>query len=99
MNHMPAPIESALSTPRIAVLACSVFEREIALLAAGATHIAETRFFEIGLHDHPSVLRAKLQANLDDLDHRTDIDAVVLCYGLCGRGTVGLSPTLQKLVF
>jgi hypothetical protein len=98
MNDNPTPTKSAPDTPRVAVLACSVFDREIALLAAGAKHIAEIRFFEIGLHDHPSVLRTKLQVNLDDLNHGTGIDAVVLCYGLCGRGTVGLSPTRYKLV-
>jgi hypothetical protein len=98
MNNNPAPTEGAPTTPRIAVLACSVFEREIALHGAGASHIAELRFFEIGLHDHPSVLRSKLQVNLDDLNHRADIDAVALCYGLCGRGTVGLSPLRYKLV-
>jgi hypothetical protein len=76
--------------PKIALLACSVFEREIALLAGGAPHIVETRFYEIALHDRPDELRAKLQAELYDIDDRDDIDAVVLAYGLCGRGTAGL---------
>ena len=57
MNIIPAPTGVAPTIPRIAVLACSVFESEIALHTAGARHIAEIRFFEIGLHDHPSVLR------------------------------------------
>jgi hypothetical protein len=77
-------------TPRIALLACSVFEREIALLAGDAPHIVETRFYEIALHDRPDELRAKLQAELNDIDARDDIDAVVLAYGLCGLGTAGL---------
>lgn len=98
MNNIPVSTECALSTPRIAVLACSVFEREIALHAAHAHHIADIRFFEMGLHDQPTVLRGRLQANLDDLNQLTGIDAVVLCYGLCGRGTVGLSSSRHKLV-
>ena len=77
-------------TPRIALLACSVFEREIELLASGAPHIVDSRFYEIALHDRPDELRAKLQAELDSLDARDDIDAVVLAYGLCGLGTAGL---------
>ena len=80
------------------MLACSVFEREIALHARGAEHIAEVRFFEMGLHDRPDLLRATLQENLDAVDSRTDIEAVVLAYGLCGRGTARLRPLRHKLV-
>jgi len=95
MNN-PPPVSG--SVPRIGLLACSVFEREIALHAAGAKHILETRFFEIGLHDCPDKLRGTLQQNLEAVDARTDIEAVVLAYGLCGRGTVGLHPLRHKLV-
>ena len=96
-NPVPAK-ESATRPPQIALLACGVFEQEIALHAYGATHIAETRFFEMGLHDRPDQLRATLQENLDAVDARADIAAVVLAYGLCGRGTVGLHPLRHKLV-
>lgn len=86
------------SIQRIGLLACSVFEKEIALHAAGATHIVQTRFLEIGLHDHPDTLRATLQAVIDEWDARNDIDAVALAYGLCGCGTAGLRPGRHKLV-
>lgn len=76
--------------PKIALLACSVFEREIALLAGNAAHIVETRFYEIALHDRPDTLREKLQGEIMALDARDDIEAIVLAYGLCGRGTAGL---------
>jgi hypothetical protein len=89
---------NARITQRIALLACSVFEREIALHTSGAEHIAEVRFFEMGLHDRPDQLRVTLQENLDAVDARTDIEAVVLAYGLCGRGTAGLRPLRHKLV-
>ncbi len=83
---------------RFALLACSVFEREVAMLARGAKHIVETRWFEMGLHDCPDQLRARLQSELQSLETRNDIEAVVLAYGLCGRGTVGLRPSRHKLV-
>jgi hypothetical protein len=89
---------SDVGPPRIALLACSVFEREIAHFARDASHIAETRFFEMGLHDRPDQLRATLRQNLEALDARTDIEAVALAYGLCGRGTAGLQPKHHKLV-
>lgn len=84
--------------PKVALLACSVFEREIELLTRGAEHIVETRWFEIGLHDRPDVLRATLQQQLDEVGARNDIEAIVLAYGLCGRGTAGLRPLQHKLV-
>ena len=82
----------------MALLACQVFEREIALYAAGANHILETRFFEMGLHDRPDQLRATLQEELNSLEGRDDIAAVALAYGLCGRGTDGLQPARHRLV-
>ena len=87
-----------MKPPRIALLACRVFEKEIALLAAGAGHILETRFFEVGLHDRSDQLREKLQSELQSVSSRDDIDAVVLAYGLCGRGTAGLRPLRHMLV-
>jgi hypothetical protein len=86
------------SLPRFALLACKVFESEIALLAAGAQHIVETRWFEMGLHDRPDEMRVILQTALDAVDARDDIEAVALAYGLCGRGTAGLRPRRHRLV-
>jgi len=96
-SSLPLTMNTAVA-PRFALLACSVFEREIELYARGANHIAETRFFEMGLHDRPALLRATLQQHLDAVDARTDIEAVVLAYGLCGRGTAELRPLHHKLV-
>ncbi len=84
--------------PKIALLACSVFEREIALLAGNAAHILETRFYEIALHDRPDTLREKLQCEILTLDARGDIVAIVLAYGLCGRGTAGLRASRHPFV-
>ncbi|MFP4166925.1 MAG: DUF1638 domain-containing protein [Opitutales bacterium] len=86
------------NSPKFALLACSVFEEEIELHAADATHIQELRFFEIGLHDQPDVLRETLQGALEELDAREDIEAVALAYGLCGLGTAGLQPQNHPLV-
>ncbi|MCE5229450.1 ASKHA domain-containing protein [bacterium] len=82
----------------IAVLACSVLENEIKLLARGARHIVETRFFELGMHDRPEQMRIVLQEHVDQLDARGDIEAIVLAYGLCGLGTVGLHASRHALV-
>ncbi len=84
--------------PKIALLACSVFEQEIALLAGDAPHIVAARYYEIALHDRPEMLRAKLQLELTAMDARDDLDAVVLAYGLCGRGTAGLRAGRHRFV-
>lgn len=74
----------------IGLIACSVFEREIALHRCPSVRLAATEFLEIGLHDRPDTLRGALQAAIDRIDQREDISAIVLLYGLCGLGTAGL---------
>jgi Protein of unknown function (DUF1638) len=86
------------SSPRIGLIACRVFEDEIALHGGAAPHVLETRYLEVGLHDHPDNLRKAVQAEIDSFDGRDDIDAVVLAYALCGRGTAGLRAGRHRLV-
>lgn len=86
------------SPPSIALMICDVFEKEFALVTAGATHIAEQRVFEIALHDRPEIMRSILQQAVTELDQRDDIDAIVLVYGLCGCGVVGLHAARHPLV-
>jgi len=84
--------------PRLALLACSVFEQEIAHHTPETARIIETKWFEMGLHDRPDVLRETLQAAVDEMDQRDDIDAIALAYGLCGLGTAGLRVQRHQLV-
>lgn len=84
--------------PRLALLACSVFEREIAQHTPDDSNIVETKWFEMGLHDQPDNLRTTLQGAIDELDQLDDIDAIVLAYGLCGLGTAGLRAGRHRLV-
>jgi len=86
------------SSPRIGLIACRVFEDEITLHGGGSRQILETRYLEIGLHDHPDNLRKAVQAEIDAFDARDDIDAVVLAYALCGRGSAGLRAGRHRLV-
>ena len=82
----------------IALIACEVFKSEIELVAAGAEHIVEKQFFEIGLHDRPNEMRVALQEVVSEIDLRDDIEAIVLAYGLCGCGTAGLQASRHPLV-
>ncbi len=95
----PHPSGPAAPPPRIALLACAVFEREIEQLACAKDHIVVTRMYEIALHDRPDQMRLVLQKEIDELGERDDIDAIVLGYGLCGLGTAGLTAGKHRLVF
>jgi hypothetical protein len=83
---------------RIALLACSVFESEIAMRIADHPNVVVQQQYEIGLHDHPETLRKTLQEAIDAMDSRDDIDAIALLYGLCGCGTAGLLARHHRLV-
>jgi hypothetical protein len=84
--------------PRIGLIACRVFEAEIAAHGGDAAHVVATRFLEVGLHDRPDGLRAELQREIDAMDARGEIDAVVLAYALCGLGAAGLRAGRHRLV-
>jgi len=85
-------------SPRLALIACRVFEDEIALHGGSSPQTVETRYLEVGLHDHPDNLRKAVLAEIDAFDAGDDVDAVVLAYALCGRGTAGLRAGRHRLV-
>ena len=85
------PMESM--PPRLALLACSVFEREIEMYAKDAPQIVVTSWFEMGLHDQPDNLRSTLQAAIDELDGRDDIDAIAAKGD--GAGCLAMPPTMM----
>ena len=79
-----------MSQLRLHVIACRVFERELAVLAPKAKAELFLHFVEIGLHQKPGeFLRAALQEAVNTVPEE-DFDAVVIVYGLCNRGLIGL---------
>ena len=48
------------------------------------------RYLEGGLHDRPHLLREKLQAAIDDISASGRCERIMIGYGVCGRGTVGI---------
>lgn len=72
------------------VVACGVFEPYIKALAAECPHELDVRILDAGLHSRPNDLRLMAQAEIDEAARVGGFDAVVLLYGLCGRGTAGL---------
>ncbi len=79
-----------MSRPRLLLVACRVFERELEVLMRPAKTELVIHYVEIGLHEQPGAqLRAALQEEINTVPEE-DFDAVGLGYGLCNRGLVGL---------
>jgi N-methylhydantoinase A/oxoprolinase/acetone carboxylase beta subunit len=86
-RSVPAPSPSA---PPVHVIACGV-------LAVDLRHAARRLGVPIalhalpgGLHAKPAALRARLQETIDAVSAQTGVSRIVIGYGVCGRGTVGL---------
>jgi hypothetical protein len=87
-----------MNRPRLLVIACPVFQREIELLAASAKTSVTTRWLEMGLHELPAEnLHAALQAAIDEVAPG-DFDAIAIAYGLCNRGILGLTTRTLPVV-
>ncbi len=82
---------------RIAMIGCMVMNREISHLVAKSRHIIRVWWLRQGLHDTPDLLRTQLQQTVDAIEHENELlplgthfDAIVLAYGLCSNGVIGL---------
>lgn len=77
------------------VIACEVLRYELESLgvtAEGAT------FLKQGLHRTPDLLRVTLQEKIDQLENLGFTGTIILGYGLCGNGVVGLKTRRCHLV-
>ena len=90
---------------RLAAIACRVFTRELSAAVAKCAHPVEVSWLPQGLHDTPDLLRARINATIDAIERvdaeapaRRRLDAIVLCYGLCGGGLDGVRAGRLPLV-
>ena len=74
------------------LLSCAVLDPYLRPLLD--TDTAAT-FFDLGLHDDPSLMRPTLQEKLDSLPTPS---TVMIGYGLCGNGVVGLEAGPHTLI-
>jgi N-methylhydantoinase A/oxoprolinase/acetone carboxylase beta subunit len=77
-------------TGRLALIACKVFQEDIDMLLENHPRVQEVVYLEAGLHSAPSLLREKLQAEIDRISSEGKVDAIALGYGICGKGAVGI---------
>jgi uncharacterized protein DUF1638 len=83
---------------RYKLLACEIFYREICLLAGRSTNIIDVEFLPKGLHDMGQEgMSRKLQEALAGID-TSRYEAILLAYGRCNDGVVGLKAREIPLV-
>jgi hypothetical protein len=76
---------------------CQVMSREMEAAAPRSPHSVEIEVLTMGLHDLGAGMRSHLQDRIDAWDANR-YDAILLGYGLCGRGTEGLRAGATQLV-
>lgn len=81
---------------RYCIVACHVLWRELCYLASLSSRIFQFTFLQQGLHCTPDLLRTELQAAVDRAD--PDNNAILLGYGLCSNGLMGIQARTKPLV-
>ncbi len=84
-----------MDTGKTALVICGCLAPEIEQAAPCGTEI---RIIDQGLHDYPKILNEKIQAAITELDQEDRWDTILLGFGLCSEGTVGLQSRRSRLV-
>jgi hypothetical protein len=83
----------------IVVISCEVFEIELKELAKSRPHILDMEMIDWGLHEEPKKMPAALQAKVAEVEAKhPSLDAIVLGYGICSRGTEGVTASRVPIV-
>ena len=84
---------------RFKIVCCEILYREICHLLAESPNTCSVTFLPKGLHDlGVDKMQPRLQENIDRIEEDGDCDAILLGYGLCNNGTVGLTARSVPLV-
>jgi len=79
------------------IISCHVLWRELCYFASISRNTFTFHFLQQGLHNRPEVLRQQLQQAIDQVPE--DYAAILVGYGLCSNGIVGVKANGTKLVF
>jgi hypothetical protein len=82
--------------PRYHVVLCHVLWREVCYHTSQAEAFFTFDFVQQGLHNTPDLLRERLQKAVDQAPE--ECDAVLLGYGLCSNGIMGVVARTKRLV-
>ena len=79
-----------MNSKKTYVIGCAVLALDIKTAAQKLGLDVGVKFLEGGLHERPNVLREKLQAAIDEISASGGCNRIVVGYGVCGRGTIGI---------
>lgn len=77
------------------IIACAMLEDEINHVYDKLGYTLPVVWLERGYHNTPEKLRVKLQETINELQ---DQDELLLCFGLCGNGTAGITSKKSRLI-
>ncbi|PIE61905.1 MAG: hydantoinase/oxoprolinase [Desulfobacterales bacterium] len=80
------------------IIACAVLAVDMKSHAQSQGIDFEYKFLEAGLHNNPKRLKEKLQAAIDEISRKQDGDRIIIGYGVCGKGTIGIQSRQIPLV-
>ena len=90
------------------VLACKIFQRELARVIPTCPNVLDITFMRQDLHNRPGLLREALQREIDSIESGEDlhtnernfdkIEAILLGYGLCSNALAGIKSNRLPLV-
>lgn len=74
------------------LISCEIFSNEINSLISASSHDIDVEYLPKGLHDigHEK-MHLKIQQTISSVDVEKKYDYILLGYGLCNNGTIGLS--------
>ena len=84
---------------KTAVIACAVLAVDLKHNGKKSGLDFEYTFLEAGLHNNPMLLREKLQAAIDAISSSGSYDRIIIGYGICGKGTIGIQARSIPLIF
>ena len=87
--------ETETKDKRIALVACEIMKPELERIRENNNHV-EVLYLEQSLHRTPQKMPAKVQALVDQAAEYAD--RIVLGYGLCSNGIVGVEARRQELI-
>jgi hypothetical protein len=97
MNQMELELYKS-ERKKFLMLGCAVFAREIYAAASKSKNIIDIHLVEQGLHDTGAEhMSNMLQIELDK-SNPSEYDAVLLGYGLCNNGIIGLKTTVPMVI-
>jgi hypothetical protein len=84
---------------KLKLIGCKVLMRELYQLACQSENIIDIQWKKQALHNTPDLLRQEVQASIDAVEAEEEqYDAILLGYGLCSNGIVGLQCRNTPLV-